>query len=260
MTAKQVLYYLLRHIESKANGYEFTYIPEFETPNARRIDLMVVSNWASHAWKRTAYEIKVSRSDFLNELKSGSKTETMLMYASAAYFVTPKGLITLEELPAGCGLIEVTPQGCSYKRKAPASPYEENTDKVLLMNLMVQAGRRKVGVDTLLATGGDSETLTLEHLRKAKSDGYTEGYKKGQESERDLHKRASGEKLWKILRQVREVIGSEHGWGAADELKPEEIAALMALKDCSPDAFRKYREKVARQAKSLIESIGYLTE
>jgi len=45
---------------------------------------MVMGELASHGYTGTAYEIKVSRADFLKEIKDGSKTETMLKYADQA--------------------------------------------------------------------------------------------------------------------------------------------------------------------------------
>jgi len=48
------------------------------------------------------YEIKVSRADFLKDLKKPRHTP----FGSKRYYVAPKGLIKTDELPAGWGLFE----------------------------------------------------------------------------------------------------------------------------------------------------------
>lgn len=52
-----------------------------------------------------AYEVKVSRTDFRNELKDPDKRATVIANSSEFYFVTPKDLIGHGEVPLGCGLI-----------------------------------------------------------------------------------------------------------------------------------------------------------
>lgn len=57
------------------------------------------------------YEIKVSRSDFFSEIKKPLKRRAGLRLSHEFYFVTPKGLVKIEEVPAECGLIEVEENG-----------------------------------------------------------------------------------------------------------------------------------------------------
>ncbi|MED5545818.1 MAG: MmcB family DNA repair protein [Pseudomonadota bacterium] len=52
----------------------------------------------------TAYECKISRSDFRSDTTSG-KWQSYLRYAGAVIFAVPEGLITPAEIPEGCGLI-----------------------------------------------------------------------------------------------------------------------------------------------------------
>lgn len=52
----------------------------------------------------TAFEIKVSRSDFRADTTSG-KWQTYLKFAGSVTFAVPDGLVTLADVPAGCGLI-----------------------------------------------------------------------------------------------------------------------------------------------------------
>ncbi len=69
-------------------------------PAFRKLDLWVMKKSWTKPWT-IGYEIKQSRSDFLND----TKWEKYLPYCSDFYFVAPPGIIQPEELPADVGLI-----------------------------------------------------------------------------------------------------------------------------------------------------------
>lgn len=74
-----------------------------EIPDAIGFSL---SHWETGA---TVVEVKVSRSDFLADRR---KPHRLVGGVGAwRYYMAPRGLIRLDELPAGWGLIEVTPGG-----------------------------------------------------------------------------------------------------------------------------------------------------
>lgn len=80
-------------------------VPECHTDSTathtyRRFDLWVMKK----SWSKPytiGYEIKCSRSDFLND----NKWPEYLKYCSDFYFVAPPGIIQPEELPSGVGLL-----------------------------------------------------------------------------------------------------------------------------------------------------------
>ena len=51
-----------------------------------------------------AYEVKISRQDFLSDATSG-KWMKYLKYASGVVFAVPAGLVSVKEIPVGCGVI-----------------------------------------------------------------------------------------------------------------------------------------------------------
>ena len=61
----------------------------------------------------TGYEIKVSRSDFLQD----AKWHLYLQYCNEFYFVVPNGLISKEELPENVGLIYYYPESGNLKKR-----------------------------------------------------------------------------------------------------------------------------------------------
>jgi len=80
---------------------------ERKTDPSRYIDALAINLWPSKKHRRVAYEIKVSRADFLKEIKSPKKREWAEEISHQFYFVAPQGLIKKEEVPQGCGLLEV---------------------------------------------------------------------------------------------------------------------------------------------------------
>src|SRR5580765_8013259 len=103
----------------------FAYIPEFRagtgfsTDSNRYLDAWVIGCFPSSGLVRTGIEIKVSRSDFLREIKNPMKRDSALRLCNEFYFATPTGLIFENELPDECGLIEVEGFSATIRHKAP---------------------------------------------------------------------------------------------------------------------------------------------
>ena len=81
-------------------GYDLA-VTEFCPYNeARRIDLFYFKRWNRET---KGYEIKVTRSDFLND----RKWQEYLKFCTWFSFIAPKGVIKKEELPENIGLVEI---------------------------------------------------------------------------------------------------------------------------------------------------------
>ncbi len=82
----------------------------------------------------TGYEVKVSRSDFIND----TKLHEYLSLCNALYIVCPAGLIDKTEVPEDCGLMSVSKTGTRIytKKKAPYREVETpiNLYKYILMS------------------------------------------------------------------------------------------------------------------------------
>lgn len=92
----------------------------------QRVDAWVMNTWPSKDLIKLAFEIKISRNDFLRELKHPEKREYAMSISNRFYFLTPQGLVSPEEVPADCGLIEVALDG-QFKtvREAPLRKIEQ---------------------------------------------------------------------------------------------------------------------------------------
>ena len=67
--------------------------------------------------------MKVSRADFLGELKQPLKRRIGMRYSNEFYFVAPRGLLAAAEIPIDCGLVEV----CTFEKMAELSYFDGET-------------------------------------------------------------------------------------------------------------------------------------
>ena len=81
----------------------------------RSIDLFAMSLYPSSGHKIYAVEVKVSRSDFLRELKNPAKSRPWVELSNRFAFAVPRGLIQVDELPEWASLIEVGEDDYSAK-------------------------------------------------------------------------------------------------------------------------------------------------
>lgn len=86
------------------------------------------------------YEIKVSLSDFRSDVTK-AKWKAYLKFSYGVVFAVPKGLITKNDLPNGCGLITYNGAGIWHTVKKPTlSPCRLDGD--ILLKLLIGGGKR----------------------------------------------------------------------------------------------------------------------
>lgn len=88
----------------------------------QRIDFWAMASIPSQRFRRIAYEIKLSRADFVREIMNPRKRARALLYSNEFYFCAPVGIIHADEIPPECGLCEVMhePHGFSLMIRHPA--------------------------------------------------------------------------------------------------------------------------------------------
>jgi hypothetical protein len=77
----------------------------------RLIDFYAFNCWHSKGFLRVAYEVKISRGDFKRELAEPAKREPAMKLCNEFYFICPEGMLRADEIPAGCGLRDVSETG-----------------------------------------------------------------------------------------------------------------------------------------------------
>lgn len=91
----------------------------------------------------TAYEVKVSRSDFLRDACAG-KALGYLKFAGAVVFAAPAGMLKKTEIPGGCGLIERHAEVWRFARK-PVRQRLENLPWTAWVKLVTDGRGRELG-------------------------------------------------------------------------------------------------------------------
>lgn len=101
--------------------------------------------------ERIAIEIKVSRQDFLNDVRNPEKQAPWCELADRIAYAVPAGLVRLDEVPRGFGLIEVRQVGervghewwakCKWVRTAPRTVTARPLPLPLVLDLAYRTGR-----------------------------------------------------------------------------------------------------------------------
>ncbi|MFN3169274.1 MAG: hypothetical protein ACE37E_01115 [Hyphomicrobiales bacterium] len=89
------------------------------TRGRRYADAVAMSIWPSRGYSLQGFEVKVSRSDFISEMKDPTKADAVGQYCDLWWLVTPSKLVAPEELPETWGLMELTGAGLRVKKQAP---------------------------------------------------------------------------------------------------------------------------------------------
>jgi hypothetical protein len=74
--------------------------------SAQRLDAFALNCLPHLGMKRICYEVKTSRADYLCELRQPLKRRIGMRYSNEFYFVVPGGMLSVNEVPPECGLIE----------------------------------------------------------------------------------------------------------------------------------------------------------
>ena len=130
------------------NKREWVFLEELTFPTGTRADACVFNAFYSKGFKRIAFEIKISRSDFLHELKNPDKRKSAVELFHEFYFVTPTGLLDKKDVPLDCGLMEVSKDGGTrIKVRAPKRAESPKNTSGFLSLLLRNATGWKVDKD-----------------------------------------------------------------------------------------------------------------
>jgi hypothetical protein len=109
--------------------------------SGRRIDALAMHLWPSNDYKIIGFEIKVARSDWLNEMKQPDKSLALSKYCDEFYLVAPYGVLGIDELPKTWGYIQATDERIFTKIKAPKREASE-IERPFMASFMRQITRK----------------------------------------------------------------------------------------------------------------------
>jgi hypothetical protein len=97
------------HVRNGLGYYGHHPDPDVRYAPLRIADFLAMDMWESHGLRVIGHEVKISRGDWLRELREPDKGEAWAQWCHEWYIVAPRGVVIPTELPSGWGLIEITP-------------------------------------------------------------------------------------------------------------------------------------------------------
>lgn len=185
-----------------------------------------------------AYEVKVSRADFLSDVTTG-KALGYLTYAGALAFAVPKGLVRKDEVPAGCGLIERSDTGWRWARKPKINPIS-NLPFQAWMKLLIDGCGRDRGVGLTPGPRRNDEWRHAERVRKLLGDELAQLVRNRDAARHRLHEEikqlelersTTGEEIAKIRDQR---LGAARQELAGVQAALAEVATAFGLRTGAP--------------------------
>ena len=112
--------------------------------SSRYADAIAINLFTSHSHEIWGFEIKLSRSDWLSELKNPTKTEETSKYCNRWWIVAPSEVVKENEIPAGWGFLSVRDTGLRQTRMAEIinKPTQE-VDRCFVAALLRRCGQQE---------------------------------------------------------------------------------------------------------------------
>lgn len=256
MSADKILTLLLRkHSDDLC-------VPECKTGSTwfggklRKLDLWVMKKSWAKPWT-TGYEIKQTRSDFLND----NKWSEYLKYCTDFYLVAPPGVIQPEELPADVGLL-VTSKNMTMlytKRKAVHRNIEipETIFRYILMWRVQIANTRQAGQSmqdywkAWLAEKDEKKQLGYNVSKKIR-ELVTENIGKVEVKNHQLER--ENERLTEIKKLIKE-LGVTETYFSTFQVKDKLRARVKELESGIPDGLPVYLDNVIKNLTLIREKL-----
>lgn len=250
MTARELRERLRRHyIEPGKNLPGGVFLTEVQSPGSsygtggRRIDALYLGFTSSRGRLLEGHEIKVSRSDWLNELKEIEKAETWFGYTNRWWLVVPSTQIAKpEELPVGWGLMVPNARTKTRLDVVVKAPEREAN---ISLGLLLEIAKK---LDTERANGIRDERQERDRLIREEVDRQV-GTVEAARASRSEHSQAV-----EALRKLAELLGVNIIGGPTTKgpfVKVEELAP--AIRDYVQDRLRAERglQSVRRQLETV---------
>lgn len=236
--------------QTSGNGPAWAFIPKVRNAAAfdatRTIDAIAMSLWPSRGLELHGHEIKVSRGDWLRELKKPEKAEAFTRLMDRWWLVVSDASIVKEgELPPTWGLMVATGRGITVKVQAPELPATdaEWMPRTFLASLL------RASVRTVEATPIEIEAAV--NVARQEWDRRHAEQIDGWRDDRD--------RLRTTVREFEQASGirlNSSGYGMSRN--PAEVGAVVRMVldgDAEADRYLRRLRNLAEQAESVAEDI-----
>lgn len=167
---------------------------EVPSEEGRSADAVLVRCWKSRGYELHGFEIKVSRSDWLRELKAPEKAEPIARYMNRWFIVAPAGVVKADELPSTWGLMQYRADGKLVVAHPAPKLSPAPVDRAFLAILVRRA-----------FTSSRKEIREAE--QRARQEGIEIGRRKAERESGDEHLRNEVNRLKKDIADFEEQSG-----------------------------------------------------
>jgi hypothetical protein len=116
-----------RRATEHPNSPTYNNLPDTIYNPQQSIDFYAMNMYNSNDLLKIAFEIKTSRADFLNEIKLPVKRQQAMSVSNQFYFVIPKDMAKIEEIPDDCGLMYAYNHIVKIVKQAPTRVIDDAT-------------------------------------------------------------------------------------------------------------------------------------
>lgn len=198
---------LVQRIKERWCTPEFVTLANVQTPAGTFADAIAVNLWRSRGYEVIGFEVKSSRGDWLREKKDPAKAEAAAKFCNTFWIVANEGVVKLDELPIGWGLLEPQGKGLISRQKATALAHQQTLTVPFMVNLI----RRAV----------EKGEMT-EELKAAREAGRTEGIEVGKRATEPsalVSLRQENDRWKQLALDFKEKTGIElSAWSSAEKL------------------------------------------
>lgn len=127
----------------------------------RYADAVAVGLWNSHGHKVEGIEVKVSRSDFLSEMRQPEKSAPVFKFCDHWWLACPKDMVKPDEIPSTWGLLELLDSGI-LKVKVRAPKLDPSP---ITLGFFAAMARRHAGMDEQMT----KDTIDIEVAARVKA-------------------------------------------------------------------------------------------
>lgn len=248
ITSKDIVAALSRHyIGADGLGEEHVLIAEARrgagfTGNSNRCDLLAVGTWESRGLQLVGHEIKVSRADWVKELKQPDKAEWIWKHCHQWYLTVSSPhskIVHAGELPATWGLIEIDPAGrVKIIERAPVNREPAPVAWTMVVGWLAQLDR-----------GGKRDVSKL--LAAARSEGEKYGRQRAESEQAGSRAIEEARQVLAAAAAFKQATGIDMR-GVHSEWRRDEIARLVKLTDFNGiSSILDHVERLAHEGKAI---------
>ncbi len=226
---------VLAALERRYGAPFYCFFPHFRDATgfqaSRTADGLAMSLYKSRGLAIMGFEVKVSRGDWLSELKQPEKAEAVLEYCDSWWIVTPKDVIQPGEVPKSWGWLEFK-GGKLFGRKEAEQLTPKPISRFFLASMIQRAAKLEAS----------SNVVSRDLAHKWVVDARVEGRKGAEDQVKTAERKV--EQLREALRKFEEVSGIRiNEWSQGDSAAA--VAMVMKLD----------RLKLAKDASWVIDRI-----